>query len=862
MKSRMLLLFVVLLSVTALFAQEKMLIDFETEMDSTTSGYNAAPLYYEWSENSDRDSCYAYLTWVDNPVAEGAKALRMDYRIQDSESWGGYHKLGFSKADSNEVFDFSGYDTLSFMYYIEEPSTQPLSFRVNITDCAESPDGNLADGNGNCEYYYSLNDNIVQNTPGVWYEQKIAIVSNGSWDGSAFNLTTWAGVVGNGVIDKDKIKSIDVELSIAEGISPTAHGVILLDAFKLTGAAKVDVTFFNGRALPANVTLSGGWGGGSVEITEEEDSYPGGGTTSIKYNTPPVENSWALWDGPVFTIKPPQNTFLTWVTDSLKFKIKADAGLDSLKIVLADDDMDTTAGPDLGYEAYYMLKEEEVGYDGTWKQVILALTDFDRNGGAWDASINASRYDALMDSTRLQDLKILIGSTNGLGKVIYLDDIVIGNPTFDLFPPAAPAGVSGIPYPSQYYNLVMWTDVDGESGEVYNVYGSTKPITDLTDPSVELIKSGVLEGTQAVAHYLKYPLVDGQLDYYYAVVCKDAAGNVGEPAFSDMVSGMGKGVATISLDVPATFVADGYLDEWYDSGIKPFVLKPETDFVVVGSMADSSDLKATVFIAVDNDYLYLAADVVDDKYYFSETNSWWCNDALDFFIGLYHQQGGAHAAYTKGNEPDHKMQFRADGFTDEITSGYTMAVGSEGYYFEGFDPDYVFEAKISLDSIKSGSEERFYPKNGMKIPIELYFHDNDEGSTSHESALGWSPTNTDHAWQSPAEWTYTFIGDQYGYVDIDDDENETIATSFSLEQNYPNPFNPTTRINYTLGKVTNVNISVYNMLGQKVTTLVNKQQIAGAHSIQWNAADVATGVYFYKIQAGDFTQTRKMLLMK
>jgi len=859
MKSRMLLLFVVLLSVTTLFAQEKMLISFdEGQMDSTGSGYNAAPLGYEVADNADPDSNYAHLTWVENPVFQGAKALKMEYRIQDSESWGGYHKIQFSKEDSSGVFDFSGYDTLSFMYYIEEASSQPLSFRLNIADCAEAEDGNLSDDNGGCEYYYSLNDNIVQNTPGVWHEQKIAIVSNGSWDGSAFNLTTWAGVTGNQVIDKDRIKAIDIELSIADGVTPTAHGVLLLDAIKLTGAAKVDVTFFNGRALPANVSVYGGWGGGSYEITDEEDAYPGGGTNSIKWNLPP--NDWALWDGLVFSVDPPQNTMVTWIGDSLKFNIKADAGLDSLKIVLADDDMDGD-GPDLGYESFYMLKEEEVGYDGTWKHVAIALKDFDRNGGAYNGS--EMIYDAMMDSTRLKDLKILMGSTAALGRVVYLDDIVIGNPEFDLFAPDAPAGVSGTPYPSQYYNLVMWTDVDGETGEVYDVYASEQPFTDLSEPTVFLLQEGILEGVQAVAHYLKYPLVDSQLDYYYAVVCKDAAGNVGEPAMSSVVTGMGKGVPTISLNVPGAFAADGYLDEWYDSGIKPFVIKPETDNVAAGSMTDSTDLKATVYVAIDDDYLYMAADVVDDVYFHSETNSWWCNDALDFFIGLYHQVGGAHSSYASMDEPDHKMQFRANGFTDEVTSGFEMENGSEGYYFEGFDPDYVFEARIPLDSLVSDADEkRFHPKNGMKIPFDLYFHDNDLGSADHESAIAWSPNNTDLAWQSPTQWTYTFIGDQYGYVGIDDEVEENVATTFSLDQNYPNPFNPTTTINYTLGKAEMVKISVYNMLGQKVTSLVSKQQRAGSHQIQWNAGDVATGVYFYKIQAGDFSQTRKMLLMK
>jgi len=849
MRSKMLLLIVVLLSVTALFAQEKMIEAFDVEYDSTTTGFNAAPLNYEKAGNADPDSCYAHLTWVDNPVFEGDKALRIDYRIQDSESWGGYHKLSFSKEDSNDVYDFSGYDTLSFRYYVEESSSQPLSFRLNLTDCAEAEDGNLSNDNSGCEYYYSLNDNVLIATPGQWVEQKIAIVSNGSWDGSAFNQTTWAGVVGNGVIDKDKIKSIDFEFSIADNVSPTAHGVILLDNLVLKGAAKVDLVLFNGRAFPANITLEQPWSG-SVEVTDEEDAYPEGGTNSIKWN------AGAQWAGPIMRVSKPQNLHFSWTTDSVQFKVKGEAGSGGLQVKFADSN---EGDGDYPFEAVYDLTGDDIGWDGTWKQIKIALADFNRFSGVW---WNDHTEPGEFDSSKVNMFGIIANDANNDGKTIYLDDIWTGNPTFDLFPPSAPSSVSATPYPTNYYNLIMWQDVEGESGEVYDVYASPVPMDSLTAPTVEKIATGVLEGTMAATHYLKYPLVDGQLDYYYAVVCSDAAGNVGEPGFSDKVTGTAKGVPTVSLNVPSNFVADGFLDEWYDSGIKPFVIKPETDNVAAGSMTDSTDLKATVYVAIDDNFLYMAADVVDDVFFHSESNNWWCNDALDFFIGLYNLQGGLHQSYNSTNEPDHKMQMRANGFTDEITSGYTLENGSENYYFEGFDPDYVFEVKISLDSLVSDADEkRFHPVNGMKIPFDLYFHDNDLGSADHESAIAWSPNNTDHAWQTPTEWTYTFIGDEYG-VGIDDDAIENVASTFNLEQNYPNPFNPTTTINYSLAKQEMVKISVYNVLGQKVAQLVNKNQRAGAYNIQWNAANYASGMYLYRIEAGDFVRTKKMLLMK
>jgi hypothetical protein len=85
---------------------------------------------------------------------------------------------------------------------------------------------------------------------------------------------------------------------------------------------------------------------------------------------------------------------------------------------------------------------------------------------------------------------------------------------------------------------------------------------------------------------------------------------------------------------------------------------------------------------------------------------------------------------------------------------------------------------------------------------------------------------------------------------------------FALEQNYPNPFNPSTKINFTLGKISNVKLTVYNLLGQKVATLLENRMEAGAHSVVFDAARFASGVYFYRIEAGDFTMSKKMLLLK
>ena len=94
-----------------------------------------------------------------------------------------------------------------------------------------------------------------------------------------------------------------------------------------------------------------------------------------------------------------------------------------------------------------------------------------------------------------------------------------------------------------------------------------------------------------------------------------------------------------------------------------------------------------------------------------------------------------------------------------------------------------------------------------------------------------------------------------------------MPTKFGISQNYPNPFNPTTTLKYQLPEFSAVNISIYDMLGNLVKTLLNTSESPGYKSVQWNATNnqgepVSAGVYLYKIQAGDFIDTKKMILLK
>jgi len=128
----------------------------------------------------------------------------------------------------------------------------------------------------------------------------------------------------------------------------------------------------------------------------------------------------------------------------------------------------------------------------------------------------------------------------------------------------------------------------------------------------------------------------------------------------------------------------------------------------------------------------------------------------------------------------------------------------------------------------------------------------------------------------PSTGTGIYVKDQTAYVTCQgsglylikfdnstavEDNNATVK-DYSLQQNYPNPFNPTTTISYTVPAPSFISLKVYDILGKEVAVLVNEGKTAGTYNVKFDAKNMASGIYFYRLQAGSFLITKKLTLIK
>jgi photosystem II stability/assembly factor-like uncharacterized protein len=264
---------------------------------------------------------------------------------------------------------------------------------------------------------------------------------------------------------------------------------------------------------------------------------------------------------------------------------------------------------------------------------------------------------------------------------------------------------------------------------------------------------------------------------------------------------------------------------------------------------------------------------LNGQFWFNENTGWIC--AYDNL--LYTTTGGANFMNMYSNLPP-------------TGNGHNALLS---IYFVNQQTGWIGAANLERNNIyktTNGGTNWFFQDNpvsqaGWNQINDIRFISPDSGWAAHgtpgtgaimftsNGGANWVMDNTQYSWYDCLEaysrskvWSggsegriwYTLIEEATG---INATENN-VPDKFTLFQNYPNPFNPETVIRYSLIKNGFVMLKIFNILGNEVATLVDEKQNAGSHSVKFNAAGFSSGIYYYKLEAGNFTDVRKMILLK
>jgi len=814
---------------------------------------------------------------------QGTGSLQCEYRIEAKDSWGGYGVRVF-RTDSafaeKRYMDLSAGTSLNVNYKIVDPAVMSAPGSVFI-------EWKLTEENGDAGtdlFYYQTPANLT--TANGWVTLSMPLKQTEDKT-LGFALQTSNG--GDAVLQLDKIVGFEVAIVyITQGNAanpPSAVGTILFDNMQLIGSSYPVIETFDAVATDDSFIVDymswAGEGAGSLNLTNNStDLIEGSSSLQLDYTV----NSSQDWGG-----------FVS-IDHDLGDTIANFGERTSLYLYIKNTLPNTSVNPER-LKMHLFLKENSSGVNEDW---VISIPIELNKSSEWERYALPLVQKAILKDT-LNGKEVTYYPSNGFAQpgagtqgdgrfnqdfvhAYRLELISLGNDygytvgekftgtllvdllqqggykSTDLTPPVAPKDVVALI--NTYTNIVAWSDVPNEENEEYNVYFSTSPIASLDAPGVDVAELGVNEGTQNLTHVLIAPVVDQPVSYYYAVNAVDNVGNVGVHASTGPVTNTAKGVTTIHPEAPVSFKADGKLGEW--SGITSFRMFPSdgSGTIVSNSLIDGDeDLSVEMWVAMDNENVYFAFDVNDDIVSSDTVLASYLRDCPDVHLGLYDWRTATHTSYEGGEEPDYQFRFNSNQAIIANLGDYVVArPGDENYFWgEKFTGGYTVECKLSfaeIAAVRSG-DVVFTPMIGKRIRIDSGINDAD-ATGEREGVMTYSPRNQDQSWSDPSRWTYTWIGDKWTAI-----EDEKITPNkFELAQNYPNPFNPTTVINYSIDKPGFVQLSVFNILGQKVAHLVNEYKQSGSYNVQFNANNLSSGVYFYELNAGNMSSVKKMLLLR
>ncbi len=299
-----------------------------------------------------------------------------------------------------------------------------------------------------------------------------------------------------------------------------------------------------------------------------------------------------------------------------------------------------------------------------------------------------------------------------------------------------------------------------------------------------------------------------------------------------------------------------------------------------GEPSSDKDQSAKLWTAWDRTNFYAYAEVTDDIVSAANANTYQ-NDVIEFKIDPEPTDSTTNSVIS------FDMTALDTNAVLGNTSGTVSPANSARRLMTG---GYALEVAIPWKEMVSG-DEKVTAKAGNVFGMGINIHDNDtpdDATAIRQSSLQWAAVLMDAAWNTPKYLaTVEFLADSklalipsnnmtgvtniYPYDGRDYtkrpgdavDESPAVAPrEFALHQNYPNPFNPTTKITFSIPQASKVHLTVYDVLGREVMTLVDEHREAGSYEVFFDGKNLSSGIYFYRLKAGDKVKIHKMTLLK
>ena len=392
---------------------------------------------------------------------------------------------------------------------------------------------------------------------------------------------------------------------------------------------------------------------------------------------------------------------------------------------------------------------------------------------------------------------------------------------------------------------------------------------------------------------LAAPIVGKTMSWHPAIIWDDSNDQTGLFVYAYSSSwGLGSGLIPhfmvsreIKFEKYLSINIDGEKDPFYDSMSGPddgylqlrhfTYTQPE-----LGRIADNDeDLSAKIWAAWDNEWFYLYEEVMDDTVAATAADVW-DNDELEIKIDPVPDDSTETSTF--------ELRLTALGELDVLPGELTESLDNvpdnmKKYARKITNDGYVLEMAVQWSAITNNGEE-IKPAPGEIFGAALQNHDND-GETYRHASIQWSAVMSDLVWKTPKYLgTVKFLdnnklqfipvnsmtgeinpipydGSDYNPTDAGDAE-PALLLGFNLLQNYPNPFNSITTIEYIVPTSSFVQIKIYDLTGREISTIVKEEKQAGNYKIKFDSVNLSSGVYFYRMQAGSFSSTKKFIILQ